>query len=46
MADDPGALEGLGKIIPSVYYDLIARVGSGVLFLAVLLWGHLALSVK
>jgi hypothetical protein len=40
MADDPGALEGLGKIIPSVYYDLIARVGSGVPFLAVLLWGH------
>jgi hypothetical protein len=40
MADDTGALEGLGKIIPSVYYDLIARVGSGVPFLAVLLWGH------
>jgi hypothetical protein len=40
MADDTGALEGLGKIIPSAYYDLIARVCSGVPFLAILLWEH------
>jgi hypothetical protein len=40
MADEPGALEGLGKIIPSIYYDLIARVCTGVTFLAAILWDH------
>ncbi len=38
MAEEPGVLEGLGKVIPSIYYDLIARVCAGVPFLAVLLW--------
>ena len=38
MAEEPGVLEGLGKIIPSIYYDLIARVCAGVPFLTVLLW--------
>jgi hypothetical protein len=30
----------LGKIIPSMYYDLIARVGAGAPFLVALLWNH------
>jgi hypothetical protein len=43
MADDSGALDGLGKIIPSIYYDLIARVCAGVAFVTVLLWDHRSL---
>jgi hypothetical protein len=38
MAEETGGFEGLGKVIPSIYYDLIARVCAGVPFLAVLLW--------
>src|ERR1700727_2337712 len=30
----------LGKIIPSMYYDLIARVGAGTPFLIALLWNQ------
>jgi hypothetical protein len=38
MAEDSGVLESLGKVIPSMYYDLIARVCVGVPFLVMLLW--------
>lgn len=38
MAEEAGALQELGKVIPSIYYDLIARVCSGIPFLAILLW--------
>jgi hypothetical protein len=38
MANDSGPLVELGKVIPSIYYDLIARVGAGVPFLVILFW--------
>jgi hypothetical protein len=38
MAEESGPLEALGKIVPSMYYDLIARVCSGLPFLVALLW--------
>ncbi len=38
MAEESGPLEALGKILPSMYYDLIARVCPGVTFLTALLW--------
>jgi hypothetical protein len=40
VAEETGALESLGKVIPSIYYDLIARVCAGVPFLIVLLWQY------
>jgi hypothetical protein len=38
MADESGPLEAMGKILPGIYYDLIARVCAGVPFLVALLW--------
>jgi hypothetical protein len=38
MAGEPGALDELGRIVPSVYYDLIARVCAGVPLLTIILW--------
>jgi len=38
MAEESGALQTLGKVIPSIYYDLIARVCARVPFLVMLLW--------
>ncbi len=38
MPEEKGALEGLGKIIPGAFYDLIARVGSGIPLLAAVAW--------
>lgn len=38
MAEESGSLSSLGKLIPSVYYDLIARICPGVGFLLALLW--------
>jgi hypothetical protein len=40
MAEEPGGLGGIGNLIPSLYYDLIARVCAGVPFLGVLLWDY------
>jgi hypothetical protein len=40
MAEESKGLEALGKTIPSVYYDLIARVCAGVPFLTMILWGR------
>jgi hypothetical protein len=40
MADESGPLPSLGNVIPSLYYDLIARVCSGVPFLVLLLWAQ------
>jgi hypothetical protein len=40
MADESGAFQSVGKVVPSVYYDLIARVCAGVPFLALLLWAQ------
>ena len=37
---EAGPLTELGKVIPSVYYDIIARVSSGTPFLMILLWDH------
>ena len=38
MADESGPLGSLSQLIPSVYYDLIARVCAGAPFLVLLLW--------
>lgn len=38
MAEESGALHSVGKLVPSIYYDLIARVCAGVPFLTLLLW--------
>ena len=38
MAEESGTFEALGKIIPSIYYDLIARVCPGSVVTAALLW--------
>jgi hypothetical protein len=39
--EDSGGLANIGTIVPSLYYDLIARVCSGVPLLVVLFWDHL-----
>jgi hypothetical protein len=38
MPDESGPLLSLAQLLPSVYYDLIARVCAGVPFLALVLW--------
>jgi hypothetical protein len=38
MSDEPGPLVSGAQLIPSVYYDLIARVCAAVPFLLPLLW--------
>ena len=38
VAEEAGGLASLTKVVPSIYYDLIARVCAGVPFMAVLLW--------
>ena len=38
MADEGGSLKSIADIVPNVYYDLIARVCSGVPFLILVLW--------
>jgi len=38
MAEESGSLSSLGQLIPSVFYDLIARVCPGVAFLVALFW--------
>jgi|ERR1700722_6978187 hypothetical protein len=41
MAEESGSTLGaVSKVVPSIYYDLIARVCAGVPFLVVLLWPH------
>lgn len=37
MADEPDSLKSVAELIPSLYYDLIARICAGVPFLALLL---------
>jgi len=38
MAEGSEGLKEVGSVIPSVYYDLIARVGSGAPFIVLLMW--------
>jgi hypothetical protein len=38
MGEESGSLKSVADLIPSFYYDLIARVSVGVPFLALLLW--------
>jgi hypothetical protein len=40
MAEDSAPLVSLAQLIPSVYYDIIARVCAGVPFLVTLLWSQ------
>ena len=40
MPDESAPLQSVSKLVPSVYYDLIARVCAGVPFLALLLWAQ------
>ena len=38
MAENAAPLKEMGGLIPSVYYDLIARISPGVPFIVILLW--------
>jgi hypothetical protein len=40
MSEDSGPLTEIAKVVPSVYYDLIARVSAGTPFLVTLLWPY------
>src|SRR5689334_16418252 len=38
MAEDSGPLKQIATVVPSVYYDLIARVAAGATILAIATW--------